>query len=470
MAALGHAPFGLWPIALVGFFGMMWLVAVVTRPGWAAFAAGVGYFSVALHWIVEPFLVDVGTHGWMAPGALILLSAGLALFWGASGWLAGRVFPHQRLLAFAVLLAGAEMLRGHVLTGFPWAMPAYIWADTPMRMAVSWTGSYGLTLIMLVALALPFAMGRVAGTLWGASLLGVTFALGMLRAETADYETALLGQVRLVQPNVPQREKWDFDKVPVHLRRLIDLSEDPEADLVIWPESAVAYPLHQAEPVLQAASEAAGVPVIIGLNRSTGDQIWHNALAVVGTDGTVVETYDKVHLVPFGEYIPFKIDFLRAMAASSGFGFTPGAAVRLIDTPLGSALPLICYEGIFPGHFFKADRPDYLLQITNDAWFGNFSGPFQHLDQMRFRAAEHGLSAVRAANTGVSAVIDHLGRVEASLDLNEAGYLDRPVHGGVRTVYSYTGDWPAILIILLTMAALSPRKLRNTVATGGSSS
>ncbi|MEO0944121.1 MAG: apolipoprotein N-acyltransferase [Pseudomonadota bacterium] len=470
LAALGHAPFGLWPIALAGFLGLFWLVTTSKRPGWAAYAVGIGYFAVVLHWIVEPFLVDAATHGWMAPFALILCAAGFALFWGASGWLAGRAFPNRRALAFAVLLTGAELLRGHILTGFPWALPAYIWADTPMRMVVAWTGSYGLSLLMLVSLALPFAIGRVAGTLWAAAILGITFASGTMRAASVD-ETALLGQIRLVQPNVPQNEKWDFEKVPQHLQRLIDFSREAEAELVVWPESSVAYHLDQAGPVLQAASNAAGVPIILGLNRRAGDEIWHNSLAVVETGGRVADTYDKVHLVPFGEYIPFRIDLLRAMAASSGFGFTSGEAVRLIETPLGRALPLICYEGIFPGHIFKADaRADYLLQITNDAWFGNFSGPFQHLDQMRFRAAEQGLPLVRAANTGVSAVIDRFGRVEASLELNEGGFLDHAVHGGERTLYSYTGDWPAIFIVLLSITALLSRKSRNTVASGHGSS
>lgn len=464
LAALGHAPFGLWPVGLAGFFGLIWLVTASPRPGWASFAGGVGYFAVALHWIVEPFLVDIATHGWMAPFALILLAAGLALFWALAGWLAGRYFIHQRGLAFALLLAGAELTRGHILTGFPWALPAYIWADTPVRMAVGWTGSYGLTLIMLVALALPFAMGRIAGALWGAAVLAVLFGVGAMRA-TPEGATALLGQVRLVQPNVPQREKWDFEKVPQHLGRLIDLSRDSGADLVIWPESAVAYPLDQAGNILQAASEAARVPIALGLNRRESDAVWHNSLVVLGQGAQLSETYDKVHLVPFGEYIPFRINFLRVMAGSSGFGFTPGSAVRLIDTPLGQALPLICYEGIFPGHLFRAGaRPDYLLQITNDAWFGNFSGPFQHLDQMRFRAAEQGLPLVRAANTGVSAVIDPLGRVSASLGLNEAGVVDQPVHAGQRTLYSFTGDLPAFALVLISLSALFRLNMRNTIA------
>lgn len=464
-AALGLAPFDLWPLGLLGLGSLIWLVSVAPRPGWVAWAGGSGYFAVALHWIVEPFLVDAATHGWMAPFALILLASGLALFWALSGWLAGRFFRY-RALSFAVLLTGAEILRGHVFTGFPWAMPAYIWADTPLRQAVAWTGSYGLSFVTLVALALPFTVGRFRGLGAAFATLGAVFLVGVAQTEKAG-ETELLGTVRLVQPNVPQHEKWHLAKVPDHIDRLLALSSDVgEAGLVIWPESAVAYPLDLAGPILGKAFDAAGVPVLLGLNRrENGGEVWHNSLAVVGQGGEVTETYDKVHLVPFGEYIPFRIELLRAMAASSGFGFTPGDAVRLIDTPLGRALPLICYEGIFPGHMFKAGaRPDYLLQITNDAWFGTFSGPFQHLDQMRFRAAEQGLPAVRAANTGISAAIDHLGRVTAHLDLGQSGKLDQAVYAGRSTIYAKTGDWPTIVLVLVTLSALFHWKSRNTIA------
>lgn len=463
-AALGHAPFGLWPVAVVGFAGLIWIVSHAPRPGLVAWAGGSAYFAVALHWIVEPFMVDVATHGWMAPFALILLAAGLALFWGLSGWVAGRFFVH-RAFAFAVLLAGTEVIRGHIFTGFPWAMPAYIWAETPLRQAVAWTGSYGLSLVTLVTLALPFTIGRVSGTVVAVAIFGSVYAAGAARIDEIG-ETELLGMVRLVQPNVPQDEKWDIAKVPVHIQRLLDLSKDAETDLVVWPESAVAYPLDRAGPILTQASEAAKTSVLLGLNRRENNgETWHNSLVLLDETGAATATYDKVHLVPFGEYIPFRIEFLRAMAASAGFGFTPGDSVRLIDTPLGKALPLICYEGIFPGHLFKAGaRPDYLLQITNDAWFGTFSGPFQHLDQMRFRAAEQGLPALRAANTGISAAIDHLGRVYARLELGEAGFIDQPVYVGRPTLYSETGDWPAFVLILVTLSALFIAKARNTIA------
>lgn len=510
-AALGHAPFGFWPLSVAGFGALIWLVAGrcsmaaglshaalegsggafslsgaaprlpehfateevrsrLDRPGLIAWFGGFGYFAVALHWIVEPFLVDAELHGWMAPFALVLLAAGLALFWGLAGWMSARL--RWPALGFALALAGLEMLRGHVLTGFPWALPAYIWADTWILGSVAWIGPYGLSLATLVLLALPAVFSRV----WPGVLLavagGALLAFGGL-PPAATSET--LGTVRLVQPNAPQDEKWDPERAHVFVDRAIEFTEAEKdgVDLIVWPESAVPYPLDMAAPVLSRAAAAAdGPPVITGINRRTETGEWFNALVSVDASGLVSETYDKVHLVPFGEYIPFEIDLLRSMAGFSGFGFTPGAAVRLIETPLGRALPLICYEAIFPGHGREADRPDYLLQITNDAWFGTFSGPYQHLDQARFRAVEQGVPLIRAANTGVSAVIDSAGRVVAGLSLGEAGFLDVAVPAGrsAPTLYARTGDWPSGAAILAGLVALFFAARRNSVAKRAASS
>ncbi len=481
LAALGHAPFGLWPVALVGFSIVIWLVSTTDRPARIGWAGGVGYFVVTLSWFVEPFLVDIKTHGWLAPIALALVSAGFALFYGASAWVSAKIATGRsmRAIAYVIALTGAEMLRGNILTGFPWSLAAYIWAETPLRAATAYTGSYGLTLLTLLAVALPVAF-QWRGFVGGVAILGALFTLGAARMNVDAPPGERLGTIRIVQPNVPQRDKWNPDKVPDHIGRMLSLTRGEggdkaeTVDLVVWPEASVAYPLHAAGAVLSAVSDASatganGAPVIIGINRQDGED-WHNSLAVVGAEGVVLDTYDKVHLVPFGEYIPLKINWIRAVAASSGFGFTAGAEVRLIDTPLGRALPLICYEGIFPGHIFRAgERPDYLLQVTNDAWFGTFSGPYQHLDQTRFRAAEQGLPLVRAANTGVSTVIDAFGRMSPNtqMALGETGFRDAVIYGrGASTLFARTGDIPVIVILLLTMSALILQRTGNTIANG----
>jgi len=478
-AALGHAPFGLWPVALAGFGVLAFVVAEAGSRARAAIVAWVGgtvYFAVTLSWIVEPFLVDVARHGWMAPFALILMAGGLALFWALAGWVgAGRA------LLWAVALAGAEMLRGHVFTGFPWALPAYIWADTPVRMIASVVGPYGLSLVTLAVAALPVLLRRRDENAGGLARQGVgilllfiavggLFGLGSIELGGGS-EGEPLGVVRLVQPNAAQDEKWDPEKAQIFVDRQIAYTAAPKdgVDLVVWPETALPYRLDRAAPVLaQIASAGAGVPVVTGINRKEAGRN-HNALIVVGPNGQAGEVYDKVHLVPFGEYIPFgqmaQVLGLRSFAARDGYGFSPGAEVRLIETPLGRALPLICYEAIFPGHGRGLDRPDYLLQITNDAWFGTFSGPFQHLDQARFRAVEQGLPLIRAANTGVSAVINARGEVVQALALGEAGFLDVAVPGKRgSTVYSRIGDIPIAVFLLVMLSVLSVAAQGNTIA------
>lgn len=468
-AALGHAPFpdlslATRPLVAVSFLGFAALFAVISRsdrPTLAGWAGGAAYFAVALHWIVEPFLVQPEVHGWMAPFGLVFMAGGLALFWAGGAWLAARLGGGPLVLAAG--LTAAEVLRGHVFTGFPWALPAYIWVDWPMRHLAAWVGPYGLTALTLAGAAwLGTAVGRQAaarGAGVAVALLGVTGVVALPVAPDQGEDGA---RVLLVQPNAPQDEKWDPDLAAGFVRRQIALSQRASegADLVVWPESAIPYPLDVAGPVFDAALDATGgTPVLMGLNRRDGDD-WFNSLALVDPGG-VQATYDKVHLVPFGEYIPFRIDILRAMAAFSNYGFSAGERVYLIDTPLGTALPMICYETIFPGHLRQAEgRPDYLLQITNDAWFGTFAGPYQHLDQARFRAVEQGLPLVRVANTGVSAVIDPEGRVTASIPLGVAdSVVARLPQPNPPTLYARTGDWPVFSAIaaLLVGAALRKR-------------
>ena len=467
LAAVGHAPFSLWPVGLIGFAGLIWLVSRSERPGWTGWLGGVGYFAVTLHWIVEPFLVDVGRHGWMAPFALVFIAAGGGVFWAIAGWLSARLSP--RALGFAITLALMEMVRGHLLTGFPWALPAYIWTETNVRLAAAMVGPYGLSLVTLLVAALPSLTPKP----WAGGALALT-AVGLLFLsfpQTSSGQQAL-GKVRLVQPNAPQHEKWDPQKAGKFVRRQIAFTGEPkdDVDLVVWPETALPFRLSRADQVFEKISEEAeGTPVILGINRQEDGQN-HNSMVMLGAEGLTGKPYDKVHLVPFGEFIPLgglaRWAGLRSFAARDGFGFAPGNAVRLIDTPLGRALPLICYEAIFPGHIRRqSDRPDYLLQITNDAWFGTFSGPYQHLQQARFRAVEQGLPLVRVANTGISTVVDANGSLGQKLELGKTGYLDVSVpKGRTATLYSRIGDLPIFCLLIAIGAALFWRHRRNTIA------
>ena len=458
-AAAGQAPWSLWPVALLGYVGGIALVAGAARPGRVAWALGAAHFAVALHWITEPFLVDAARHGWMAPFALALMAGGLALFWGAAGWIAGRLSP--RALAFALALAGAEAARGVVLTGFPWALPGHVWIGAAPMQLGALGGANLLTLATLVPVALPAAFG-LRGAAAAAALLAAGWAGGTwLGARPLPPATGAV--VRVVQPNAAQHLKWD----PVWAARFLDrqldaTSADPRPDLIVWPETAVEFLLNRPGTGLdRIAAAAAGVPVAFGVQRTQG---WrgYNALALLDAQGGIAAVYDKHHLVPFGEYMPggdlvYRLFGIGAFAAQEGQGYSAGPGPRVLDIPgVGRAVPLICYEAVFPGLIRAAGaRPDFLMHLTNDAWFGQTSGPFQHLALARLRAVEFGLPVVRAANTGVSAVIDAQGRMVVSLPLGTDGYADAPLPAALPpTPYASAGEWPFLLLLALASVAL----------------
>lgn len=468
VAALGQAPFSVEALGIAGLFAglALFLSAGSGRGAFGAgWAFGTGYFALALFWIVEPFFVDAPRHGWMAPFALVFMSGGLALFWGAAFAL-GRA-AGAGAFGWAAALALAELARGHVLTGFPWVLIGHIWTDSGALQWVALAGAHGLTFATLLLVAATWAV--LARLPWPAlAAAPVPFvALALAGAALAPPPQDLTARpvLRLVQPNAPQDEKWDPERVIEFYRRQIDFTAAPGAPAVtIWPETAIPWPLDVAGPVLREIDAAAGgAPVILGLNRRENGQ-WFNALVVTGPGGAVAEVYDKHHLVPFGEYIPLghlaRLIGLQSFAARDGYGFAAGPGPRLIDLgSLGRALPLICYEAIFARHVRRVERPDLLLNITNDAWFGALSGPYQHLAQARVRAVEQGLPMVRAANTGVSAVIDPAGRILAAIPLNEAGFLDHALPAPLPpTVYARTGDWPVIVVLLATLGGLLLRR------------
>ncbi|MFY0690427.1 MAG: apolipoprotein N-acyltransferase [Paracoccaceae bacterium] len=474
LAAAGQAPVSLWWLGLAGFVLAFYFFDRTRSAGaaaWLGWCFGAGYFAGALFWIVEPFLVDVARHGWMAPFALVFLSGGLALIWAAAFGFAARFPPGLRGLGLLVLWCAAEMLRTVLFTGFPWALAGYIWTDHPMLQLAALGGPHLLTFVTFTIAGLPFVIRPVPGTVAALVFLGAGWLWGL--AALGEDPPALTGKTaRLIQPNAAQNLKWKRDMVPVFLQRQLDLTASPAAappDLVIWPETAIAYRLSLAGPVLGEISAAAkGVPVILGANDVV-DEAYRNTLAVLDGTGAVQSVYHKHHLVPFGEYVPFG-DVLRqfginGLAARDGAGYAAGPGPQLIDIPgIGRALPLICYEVIFPRNFRTETRPDLMIQITNDAWFGNLSGPYQHLAQARVRAVEQGLPLIRVANTGVSAVIGPQGRVLAQTALNEAALLDAPVPAArPATLYALYGDMPmqALLGVLLILSLAARSGLRD---------
>ncbi len=465
----GQPPYDLWFLAFPGYVAAIWLFLSTSRGTRAAgtgWGVGLGYFGFSMGWIVEPFQVDAAATGWMAPFGLFGLAGGLALFWGLAFWFAAHA--RHRALALVIAWGAVELARAYVFTGFPWALIPYFWLPVPVIQWVSVIGPHGLTIATLLS-ATGFAYGlrgnlRAAG--WATGLLILMFGGGYLLTPSVQDLTDR-PTVRLVQPNAPQHEKWDPQKIPVFLDRMLRYTEAaPEPGqaapaLIVWPETSVPNLLHRAGPTLDRITAAAGeAQTVVGIQRAEFGG-YYNSLIVLAPGGGVSALYDKHHLVPFGEYMPAAAVFARwniaGLAARAEGGYSAGPGPQVIDLgPLGIGLPLICYEAVFPQDLNGAPfRPDMLLQITNDAWFGTWSGPYQHLAQARIRAIEQGLPMLRAANTGVSAVIDGAGRMLGEIPLGEAGYLDTRLPPPMAaTPYSRTGDWPVLIALFLTAAAI----------------
>ena len=474
LAGLGHPPFDLWFLTPLGLAVGIWFLGRCATPGAgfrAGLALGAGYFAVALHWIVEPFLVDAPRYGWMAPFALVLMALGMALFWAVAFWGVRRM--GRATWPVVPLLALGELARAYLFGGFPWAMPSYVFVNGLTGQAAAWIGPHGVNVILFaLALAGALALGGQGRARWpGGVVLAAGIAISALPVPEAPLAGPEAQVVRLIQPNAPQDQKWD----PAYMRMFFERSVAftgmgaQRPDLIVWPETSVPILLNRADTTLAVIAEAAaGAQVVLGINRLDGERAYNSAIRMDG-QGVVTDIYDKHHLVPFGEYIPLGYLLgrfgLSGLASRDGNGFSAGPGPRLMDLgPVGRALPLICYEAVFPQDVNGApERPDLLLQITNDAWFGNFSGPYQHLAQARMRAIEQGLPMLRAANTGVSAAIDARGRVVASLPLNEEGFVDVALPPKLApTLYPRTGDWPLAVLLAILTAVLAVRARRES--------
>ncbi len=463
-AALGHEGWGLgpWPVWLALVTGLLALPMAMRRAVRFGWAMGLGYFVVTLRWIVEPFLVDPLRHGWMAPFAIVLLAGGLALFWavafGLARWLSGQ--GPVVMLWLPVTLTAAELLRAHLFTGFPWGLLSYTLIGGVGDVWLAWAGPHGTGLLLTgVAGVTAYCLFRGWTLIWPGLVAVLFTTIGVQALTPRAPGPASDATLRIVQPNAPQHQKWDPEWMPFFFDRALGLTRgEAAADVVIWPETSVPARLGYAEPWLEQMTLAAsGAPVVAGIQRAEAGAYYNSLVVLDGASG-LAALYDKAHLVPFGEYVPFA-HLLRPLGfgplVDQVAGFSPGKSSGLLQIDgLGLARVLICYEGIFPEEITgEGDpRPDLLLIITNDAWFGTGPGPRQHLQQAQARAIEQGLPVVRAANTGVSAVIDARGRITAALPLNTSGALDARLPGALPpTLYVRMGDWPMTVVLLLVL-------------------
>jgi apolipoprotein N-acyltransferase len=509
LAALAMPPFGMLPALAASLAVAVWLQDGAAsertalqrlRPcfliGWAW---GFGYLTAGLWWLGQAFLVEADEFLWALPLGVVGLPFALGLFYGAGFATAGLLWSRglARIAALAFGIGTAEWLRGHLFTGFPWntlgmALAQNLW----LMQGAAVVGLYGLTVLAVLVCAAPatLATGSHPRGRFGPSAAAAIVLVGM-----ALYGAARLGppdpvvagvRLRLVQPNLPQDAKFRPENRADIVDRYIELSQrpveagDPEPTHIVWPESAFPFLIQRDRDALAkvAAGLKPGQHLITGAARAEeplpGERLrFFNAVMVIGSDGVITDSYDKVHLVPFGEYLPAPLDAalravgLRQFVAIPG-GFSAGAlaAQRILTVPgLPPVAATICYEAIFPHAILPAGHgapptpaPGLIVNVTNDAWFGDTPGPRQHLAQARLRAVEEGLPLVRDANTGISAVIDPHGRIVGRTALDRETWLDADLPAGLvgGTPYGRFGDaaFALMLAACLGCAVIARRR------------
>lgn len=502
-SALSLPPYYFFPVLFLTFPILVWLLDGVAsaRGGWRNFftagmvgwSFGFGYFLAGLYWVRQAFLVEADIFAWMVPFVLLLFPAGLAIFPACACALA-RLFwapGFRRIFVLAAVWAGFEWIKGTILTGFPWNAIGYGFSGSAaMAQSLSVVGIYGLSLLtVLIACgpavqaderadeARPPVFWRWPGLLVSAILLIFIWGAGQYRLLTAKTEYAEDVNLRIVQANIAQKDKWNPAKRSEILAAYLELSNQAtspdrmgikDVSLLIWPESALPFLLQNNQDA--RASLAALIPentkLITGALRRGGkpektaprNAPVYNSIFVVGHNGEIEAIYDKYHLVPFGEYLPFNEQLskfgLRKLVTIPG-GFTAAKARNLLRA--GSAkpfIPLVCYEAIFPQYSARNKQAHWILNVTNDAWFGTSIGPWQHFEQARARAIEQGLPLVRAANTGISAVVDPYGRIVHRLGISRRGVIDARLPKRLPvTLYAQYGNgiFAAMLVFLLCL-------------------
>lgn len=460
-AALAQAPFDFFAAAFVSFPLLVWLLdGASPRPGsgllrrlGAPFMVGwwfgFGYFVAGLWWVGNALLVEADLFAWALPFAVVGLPALLAVFYGLATALARLVWSDGagRIAALAVAFGLSEWLRSFVLTGFPWNAVGLAAMPVPaMMQSVHVVGMIGMNALAVFVFAMPAVLAAPRGRLAGLAAATLVAALhcgyGTWRLATAEAEPATLIRARIVQPSVDQGEKWDPQVRDRIFATYLELSGRPaEPDraapaLIVWPETALPFLLTDRPDALTALGRLVedGQMLLAGAVRVEGDTAsgnvrYTNALIAVDPSGTIVDATDKLHLVPFGEYLPFaeilgRIGMTQLVEAASPF--SAGSQRRPMDAGNGvSVLAYICYEIIFPGVAGFGDAPaDLIVNVTNDAWFGDTAGPYQHFRQAQIRAVEAGRPLLRAANNGISGVVDAYGRVVDAYAVDAVGALD----------------------------------------------
>ena len=500
LGVLGHAPFHIWPAFGVSVCGLLLLMdgaAARPKPLWAGFALtwswAFGYFLAGMFWVGNAFLVDADKFALLMPFAVTALPAGLAVFWGLGGVLALKFWRKDasRILVFGVTLGLAEFARGHLLTGLPWNLPAYIW--TPggaISQTAALIGPYGLSVLTLIVLASPAALLSTTVTthrilIAALSILVTISALifGVVRLQGAGAVDPMKGNGPIIaagQAGYSQKEVWDpanSGAVTQTYLTMLTNEKAQKADIVIWPEGAFPFLLLEQGDVIAAIDERLGQRTLaLGSVRrtsptgsiQTGD-IYSNSILVFDKDENGLNlrsTYDKFHLVPFGEYLPlrpiFKALGIASLVAYDG-EMTPGtgpAVLAVKGAPLAD--PRVCYEIVFPNFNPNAiGRAGWILNVSIDAWYGDLLGPDQHYAQARARAIETGMPLVRAASGGWSAIVDRYGRPLAQHRLGADYAVARLPQDGKPTLYSQQGEFLFLYLLSFLFVVMHITRKKN---------
>jgi apolipoprotein N-acyltransferase len=493
--AFAFAPAFLFPLLWVSFPGLFWMLQgarSATSAFWTGWWFSFGHHIFGLYWISAALFTDIGTYWPFLPLALLGLPALMAAYAATACLIAHRLArrlalaPLAHLLILAALWSSGEWARGWLFSGFPWNLPGYVWsgslvmAQTAALVGVHGLGHFAVLTALIPALAVRRAPGWRVATGGCALVLALMVAGGATRLASAPHMMTEGVMLRLVQPDIAQADKWAPGARLAILQKLVEQSQEPGWEHVthlIWPEAAVPTALSlEDEPgldtkaVRQLIGRAApmdglllaGALRIATVPDAQGQPVlrYYNSLLALDAKGQTLGFFDKAHLVPFGEYIPLRA-WLPLQAVASGGAeddFTAGQGPRTLSLPGTPPFsPLICYEAIFPSGAVDrvAPRPAWILNLTNDAWYGLTAGPYQHFTATIMRGIEQGLPVVRAANNGISGVTDPYGRVIAATRLGDRATLDSPLPRPLSAITPYArfGDATLLMLIALTLAA-----------------
>ena len=471
---LGHEPFNAPTIAflslpLTGFFWVNY-TKNNTQSFVLGYFLGLGYFGLIFHWIINPFLIEFDNNFWIAIGGYVIFVGFLAFFWGLAFYLSFRSTQRidtkkEKVLILSIFLVLMELTRSYIFTGFPWGIVAYAWINSPAIVFVSWLGPYWFSAIIFIlgfTLSYPTFITFISGV-----VISFSFLYGFLgnNDELEGKHKDNFFIVRIVQPNIKQSEKWKKENENKNLNILLKLSEkEPYPDLVIWPETSVTWlPEENSEKLTNIVTKIKAPLILGGLRVNREKKEIFNSSFLIDKYGKIVSVYDKSYLVPFGEYFPF----IRFLGYINFFGkhkllrngFSSGKGLKVIDKiSIPPFVTLICYEALFSNEIIdKINDSKWLVNITNDAWFGEKGGPNQHLAISRMRALENNLPLVRVANTGISAKVNKFGKVTKHIPVGKRGFVDVKINREEiieNSLYNRLGKNKSSYLLLLSLISI----------------